>query len=408
MVGLVYPSGYHTKKENTMTYQSDFTLPSEIVEQIATQGFDILPELIRILINAAMQAERQQYLGVAPYQRSPERQGQANGFKPKTVKTRLGEITFDVPQVREGGFYPQALEKGLRSERALTVTLAEMYVQGVSTRKVNTIVEQLCGASVSSSMVSRAASLLDEALGAWRNRSLGEFVYVYLDALYEKVRQDGEVRDAAVLIAVGVDQKGRRHILGLSISMGEHEIHWRNFLQSLVKRGLQGVQLIVSDDHAGLKAARIAVFGGIPWQRCQFHLQQNASQHVPRQSMKTEVAADLRMIFNAPNRATAEAYLVQVVHKYAKTASKLANWMENSVPEGLTVFAFPSNRQRKLRTTNGLERLSREIHRRTRVASIFPNEASCLRLISAILMEFDEEWQTGRVYLTFESNGSVS
>jgi transposase-like protein len=391
-----------------MTYQSDFTLPSEIVEQIATQGFDILPELIRILINAAMQAERQQYLGVAPYQRSPERQGQANGFKPKTVKTRLGEITFDVPQVREGGFYPQALEKGLRSERALTVTLAEMYVQGVSTRKVNTIVEQLCGASVSSSMVSRAASLLDEALGAWRNRSLGEFVYVYLDALYEKVRQDGEVRDAAVLIAVGVDQKGRRHILGLSISMGEHEIHWRNFLQSLVKRGLQGVQLIVSDDHAGLKAARIAVFGGIPWQRCQFHLQQNASQHVPRQSMKTEVAADLRMIFNAPNRATAEAYLVQVVHKYAKTASKLANWMENSVPEGLTVFAFPSNRQRKLRTTNGLERLSREIHRRTRVASIFPNEASCLRLISAILMEFDEEWQTGRVYLTFESNGSVS
>jgi transposase-like protein len=283
-----------------------------------------------------------------------------------------------------------------------------MYVQGVSTRKVNAIVEQLCGASVSSSMVSRAASLLDKALGAWRNRSLGEFVYLYLDALYEKVRQDGEVRDAAVLIAVGVDRKGRRHILGLSISMGEHEIHWRNFLQSLVKRGLQGVQLIVSDDHAGLKAARIAVFCGIPWQRCQFHLQQNASQHVPRQSMKAEVAADLRMIFNAPIRATAEAYLVQVVHKYAKSASKLANWMENSVPEGLTVFAFSSNHQRKLRTTNGLERLNREIHRRTRVASIFPNEASCLRLISAILMEFDEEWQTGKVYLTFESDGSVS
>ena len=390
-----------------MTYQGDFTLPLELLEQIATKGFDILPELIRIVINAAMQGERQQYLGVAPYQHSLDRNGHANGFKPKTVKTRLGEIGFDIPQVREGGFYPQALEKGLRSERALNLAMAEMYVQGVSTRKVTAIVEQLCGSEVSSTLVSRAAALLDSTLEAWRTRPLGEFVYLFLDARYEKVRQDGQIRDAALLQAVGVDNSGHRQILGVSISLGEHEIHWRTFLQSLLQRGLGGVQLITSDDHAGLKAARLAVFGGVPWQRCQFHLQQNASQYVPRQSMKAEVAADLRMVFNAPNRTTADAYLVQVVQKYAKTASRLADWMEKNVPEGLTVFAFPPSHQRRLRTTNGLERLNREIHRRTGVVGIFPNEASCLRLTSAILMEFDDEWQVGRIYLSFEE-GNVS
>jgi putative transposase len=389
-----------------MTYQGDFTLPSEFLEQIATQGFDILPELIRIVINAAMQAERQQYLGAAPYQHSPDRNGHANGFKPKTVKTRLGDIRFDIPQVREGGFYPQALEKGLRSERALNLALAEMYVQGVSTRKVTAIVEQLCGSGVSSTLVSRAAAMLDETLEAWRNRPLEEMVYLLLDARYEKVRRDGQIRDAAVLLAVGIDRKGHRHVLGVSISLGEHEIHWRSFLQSLVQRGLRGVQLITSDDHPGLKAARPAVFGGISWQRCQFHLQQNASQYVPRQSLKAEVAADLRMIFNAPNRATADAYLVQVVEKYAKIAPKLADWMEKNIPEGLTVFAFPASHQRKLRTTNGLERLNREIHRRTSVVGIFPNEASCLRLTSAILMEFDDEWQVGRIYMTFDEEAA--
>ena len=389
-----------------MTYQNDFTLPSELLEQIGSQGFEVLPELIRIVINAAMQAERQQYLGAAPYQHSPDRQGHANGYKPKTVKTRVGEITLDIPQVREGGFYPQALEKGLRSERALNLAMAEMYVQGVSTRKVTAIVEQLCGSNISSTTVSRAAAQLDETLEAWRNRPLGEMIYLLLDARYEKIRQDGQIRDAAVLIAVGIDPKGHRHILGVSVSLGEHEIHWRTFLQSLVKRGLQGVQLIVSDDRAGLKAARIAVFGGIPWQRCQFHLQQNASQYVPRQSTKPEVAADLRMIFNAPNRSAADAYLAQVVQKYSETASKLADWIEKNVPEGLTVFSFPTSHQRKLRTTNGLERLDREIHRRTGVVGIFPNEASCLRLISAILMEFHDEWQVGRIYLTFQEESA--
>jgi putative transposase len=385
-----------------MTYQDDFTLPTELLEQVAEQGLEFLPELIRIVINTAMQAERQKHLGVGPYERSTKRQGHGNGFKSKTVGTRIAPVTFDIPQVREGGFYPQALERGLRSERALMLALAEMYVQGVSTRKVTAITERLCGSEISSTQVSRAAAMLDEVLEAWRNRQLGTIIYLYLDAMYEKVRVDGQIRDAAVLIASGVNLKGKRLILGVSVSLGEHELHWRDFLQSLVERGLRGVELIISDAHEGLQAARKAIFSGIPWQRCQFHLQQNASQYVPRQSMKREVAADIRAIFNAPDQAQAEAQLRKTVDKYAESASKLADWLEGNIPEGLTFFSFPEDHRRRIRTVNSLERVCQEIRRRTRVARIFPNEASCLRLVSAVLMEISETWETGKVYLSFE------
>lgn len=384
-----------------MTYQPNYTLPNELLEQIATDGLDAIPEMLRIIINTAMQAERQQYLGVGPYERSAQRQGQANGYKPKTVTSRVGEITFAVPQVRDSSFYPQALEKGLRSERALTLTLAEMYVQGVSTRKVAAITEQLCGCAISSTQVSRAAAQLDEVLQAWRERHLSQCPYLYLDARYEKVRLNGQVRDAAVLIAIGVTLQGKRSILGVSVSLGEQEVHWRTFLHSLVERGLSGIQLIISDAHAGLQAARRAVFGGVPWQRCQFHLQQNAQAYVPRQELKTQVAANIRAIFNAPDQLEAEGLLKKMVEKYAQTAPRLASWLEENIPESLTVFAFPEAHRRLIRTSNGLERLNREIRRRTRVVSIFPNEASCLRLISAILMEISDEWETGRTYLTF-------
>jgi len=387
-----------------MTYRKDFTLPTELMEQVSQQGFDILPELIRIVVNAAMQAERQQFLKAAPYQRTPERETYANGYKPKTVQTRVGNITFSVPQVREGDFYPEALEKGLRSERALTLALAEMYVQGVSTRKVKAITEQLCGVSVSSTQVSSAASLLDSELEKWRERSLGEYPYLYLDAYYEQVREDGQVRHLAILVAVGVNHAGKRDILGVSVSLSEHEVHWRSFLEHLKARGLGGVPLIVSDDHAGLKAARLAVFGSISWQRCQFHLQRNAQAYVPRKEMQTEVAEDIRTIFQAPDRATAETYLAKTVQKYQKSASRLAEWMTDNIPEGLTVFAFPVAHRRRIRTTNGVERLHREVRRRARVVSIFPNQASCLRLVSAVLNEISEEWLTGRTYLNFEGS----
>ena len=349
-----------------------------------------------------MQAERTEYLNAAPYQHTQERNGYANGFKPKTMRTRVGDITFAIPQVREGGFYPQALEKGLRSERALTLALAEMYVQGVSTRKVKAITEQLCGVEVSSAQVSRAAAEMDSELEKWRERPLGEYPYLFLDAYYEQVREDGQVRHLAVLVAVAVNPAGKREILGVSVSLSEHEVHWRSFLESLKKRGLGGVQLITSDDHAGLRAARLAVFGGIPWQRCQFHLQQNAQAYVPHKDMQAEVTEDIRTIFNAPDRTTAEAYLARTILKYEKNASRLSDWMANNLPEGLTVFSFPGGFRRLLRTTNGVERLHREVRRRARVVSIFPNKASCLRLVSAVLSEISEEWLTGRTYITFQ------
>jgi putative transposase len=384
-----------------MTYRKDFTLPGELMEQISQEGLDILPELIRGILNAAMQAERQQFLNAEPYQHSEERVGHANGFKPKTVHTRIGSITFSIPQVREGGFYPEALEKGLRSERALLQAMAEMYVQGVSTRKVKAVTEQLCGVGLSAAQVSHAAALLDTDLEKWRNRPLGEYPYLYLDAYYEQVREDGQVRHLAVFSAVGVNLDGKREILGVTVSLSEHEMHWRAFLESLRERGLRGVQLITSDAHEGLRSARLAVFGGISWQRCQFHLQQNAQAYVPRKNMQAEVAEDIRTIFNAPDRATAEAYLAKTVEKYQKTASRLADWMAANLPEGLTIFSFPPAHRILIRTTNVVERLHREVRRRARVVSIFPNSASCLRLVSAVLSEINEEWLVSKGYVTF-------
>ncbi len=387
-----------------MIYKNDCTLSKENLEQLAKQGLEGLPDLVRVLVNQAMQIERENYLHAKPYERSEDRQGHANGYKPKTVKTRVGEVTFDIPQVREGGFYPNSLEKGIRSERALLLTLAEMYVQGVSTRKVAAITEKLCGTQINASQVSRTAQQLDKELETWRNRPLGEIVYLYLDARYEKVRQAGSVRDAAILMASGVKSDGKRSILGVSVSLSEAETHWRAFLEGLVKRGLHGVQLIISDDHVGMEAARKAIFTGIAWQRCQFHLQQNAGQYVPKKDMRGEVAEDIRTIFNAPDRETAEIYLKKAVEKYSVIAPKLADWMEVNVSEGFTVFAFPKEHQRRLRTSNYMERLSQEIKRRTRIVRVFPNEPSCLRLVSAILMEIGEEWEFGRLYLNLESS----
>jgi len=382
-----------------MTHQNDYTFASDLAEK----GLEAVPELLRVLINNVMQVERSKNLQGGEYERTEDRKGHANGYKPKTVRTRMGEITFAVPQVREGGFYPAALEKGLRSERALVTTLAEMYVQGVSTRKVKAITEELCGIEISAMQVSRAAAQLDEVLQQWRERPLGEIMYLYVDARYEKVREAGQVRDAAVLVASGITPAGERQVLGVSVSLSEHETHWKAFLQGLKDRGMQGVQLVVSDDHAGLGAARRAVLGSVPWQRCQFHLQQNAGAYVPKQAMRMEVAADIRAMFNAPDRRTAEEFLQAAIQKYAVSAPRLSAWLEDNLAEGFTVFDYPLEHRRSVRTTNSLERINKEIRRRTRVVGIFPNEASCLRLVSALLMETSEEWQIGKHYCSGKS-----
>jgi len=386
-----------------MTHQENYNPSEKAVEQLAKDGWGAIPELIRILVNQAMAEERSHYLQAGEYERTEERKGYANGYKPKTVKTRVGEITFAIPQVREGGFYPSALEKGLRSERALTMTLAEMYVQGVSTRRVKEITEQLCGFEISAAQVSRATAQLDAVLQEWRERPLGEIRYLYLDARYEKVRESSQIRDAAVLVATGITPAGERQVLGVSVSLSEQEAHWKAFLKALKDRGLHGVELVTSDDHEGLGAARRAVLGSVPWQRCQFHLQQNAGAYVPRQAMRSEVAADIRAIFNAADRKTAEELLQAAIQKYASSAPRLSAWLEDNLSEGLTVFDFPLEHRRSIRTTNSLERVNKEIRRRTRVVGIFPNEASCLRLVSAILMEISEDWQIGKRYCSGKS-----
>ncbi|MFN3612549.1 IS256 family transposase [Tepidimonas sp.] len=372
---------------------------------LLANGLDGAGEALRILVNEACKIERTHFLNARPHERTPQRTDYANGFKPKTVMTRLGEQTFDIPQVRGGGFYPSALEKGSRTEQALNLALAEMYVQGVSTRKVCDILVKLLGpeVSISSTQVSRAAEKLDAGLAAWRERPLDETPYLFLDARYERVREAGQLVDCAVLIAVGITKDGRRRVLGVSVALSEAEVHWRAFLDSLIRRGLSGVKLIVSDDHAGLKAARRAVLPSVPWQRCQFHLQQNAQAYVTRLDQRKPVALRIRAIFNAPDKAEAERLWRQALDAWKTDAPKLARWAEENLPEGFTVFDLPYAQRTRLRTTNGLERINREIKRRTRVASIFPNTASCLRLVSALLAECDEEWMTGKVYLNLHA-----
>ncbi len=387
-----------------MTRQMQSTELDSIVQLLAEHGFDGMAQAMEILFNEAMKLQRSEALGALPYQRTAERRGHANGFKPKTVKSRLGTLELEVPQTRGVEFYPTVLERGERSERALKLAVAEMYVQGVSTRKVATITAELCGLEVNSTQVSRAAALLDEGLEAWRNRPLGETPYLILDARYEKIRHGGSVVPCAVLVAIGVTTEGARSILGVSVSLSEAEVHWREFLASLQDRGLHGVRYIVSDDHAGLKQARAARFAGTAWQRCQFHLAQNAMQYVPTIAMRKEVARDLRSVLDAGDRSEADRQLDRIVKKYADAAPRLAAWLEENVPEALTVLSLPPAHRRKLRTTNMLERINKEIKRRTRVATLFPNEQSALRLVTAVLMEISEDWETNRTYLTMETN----
>jgi putative transposase len=388
------------KEKNKMTHRNNDNKLEAVMELLIENGFESFADVLRILINEAMKIERDNALGAALYERTENRKGYANGYKPKTVDTRMGKLRVDVPQVRgDVDFYPSALEKGCRSERALKLAIAEMYVKGISTRRVTDVLEKMCGLDISSTQVSRVAQILDEQLNSWRNRPLGEYPYLLLDAHYEKVRKNSSVVSCAVFTAIGINPDGRREIVGVSVSLSEAETHWRNFIKSLQKRGLHGVKYIVSDDHDGLKAALNSCMTGVLWQRCQCHLHRNAVKYVPKVSMRSQVADDLRDIFNAKDRLSAEERLQKCVEKYSKSAPQLAEWIEENIPEGLTVFALPGKHRRRMRTTNMLERLHEEIKRRTRVARLFVNEASLLRLVSAIEMEISEEWIADKRYL---------
>lgn len=375
------------------------TLLEEVVNCLMEHGPEAFKPVLEWLLNEAMRAERSQFLEAEPYERNENRRGYANGYKPKTLQTRVGSMQVRIPQVRGLSFYPRSLERGCRSEVALKLAVAEMYVQGVSTRRVTEITEQLCGLELSGTQVSRIAKGLDEQLEAFRHRPLGVIPFVMLDARYEKVRHGGTVRDLAVLTALGVNPEGHREVLGVSVSLSEAEVHWREFFESLHKRGLRGIRLMVSDDHSGLKAARQAVFPSVPWQRCQFHLAQNAQHYAPKQSMREELAQAVRDVFNAGSLMEAERKRRETIEAYKKKAPEFATFLETEIPEGFTVFELPRPFWKKLRTTNLLENVNKQIRARTRVAGLFPNKGSCLRLVSAVLQEIHEEWITGKRHL---------
>lgn len=377
-----------------------FTEKKTILEHLVSDGTKSFRSVIEVLLNEAMKIEREQALNAGHYERVAERSGYANGYKEREYASRLGLLRIQIPQVRGLSFYPKCLEKGERSERALKLAIAEMYVQGVSTRKVTEITGELCGFDVSSTQVSRCAQLLDEELQAFRDRLLtGKYAYVYFDAEYEKVRDNHAVVSMATLIAIGVNEDGRRELLGISSKLSEAEVHWRDFFESLQKRGLSGVKLFVSDDHPGMRAARKAVFPSLKWQRCQFHMAQNAQSYAPNKMMKEELGEALRRIFQSCDYETAKEQARKCIEKYKKSAPDFVKWLESNVEEGLTCFSFPEQHRKKIRTVNGLERLNKEIRRRTKVASLFPNVASCERLITAVLQGVHEEWMSGKRYL---------
>jgi len=282
--------------------------------------------------------------------------------------------------------------------------VAEMYIKGVSTREVEAVMREFGLESLSASQVSRATALLDDELEAWRSRELGEVKYLILDARYEKMRYGGVVRDVAVLSAIGIGPDERRRVLGVSVALSEAEVHWRDFLESLVVRGMRGVEFIVSDDHSGLRAARRAVLGGAIWQRCQFHLAQNAIHHAPNAEVRKKIGSQLRTVWNADTADKAQAELDALVASYRDTAPKLAAWLQKNVPEGFAVFALPEDHRRKMRTSNPIERgIQQELKRRTAKIRVFPGEAALLRLVSAVLVEIDEKWASeNKAYIKWE------
>jgi len=380
--------------------QANISLPENLISAIIKGEDNAVTSTLQFIFNEVMKIERELHLKAGAYERVSDRQGHSNGFKSKTFLTSNGPLQLSIPQVRDSSFYPSTIEKGSRSEQSLKLAIAEMYIQGVSTRKVAAIVFELCGKEISSTQVSNLSARLDGELEKFRSRQLGEIGTLYLDARYEKVRLDGVVIDVAVLVATGINGEGKREVLGVSIMISEAEVHWREFLNSLTKRGLTGVKLIVSDDHAGLKAARKSVFPSVPWQRCLFHYCQNAQAYVPKVSMREEIAQSTRDIFNCSSKEEAQQKLKVVIEKYKTTASSYANWLENSAHEVMTFYDFDRSTWKKIRTINFQERLNRDIKRRTRVVGVFPNIQSLLRLVTALLIETHEDWSVGNKYLS--------
>jgi putative transposase len=384
-----------------MTQKKDSATALEWKE-ILGSGPDGLRQLVQQALQEVLEAEMDETLGAQKSERTPERLGYRSGYYTRTLVTRVGKLVLRVPQDRQGRFRTEVFERYQRSEKALFCVLSEMYIQGVSTRKVKEITEQLCGHEFSPSTISRVTGQLDHELKKFARRTLDEeYPYVVVDARYEKVRQDGVITSQAVQVAIGINWEGRRCVLGVELANRESESSWRQFLLGLKQRGLTGVVCVISDDHAGLRKAIPEVFPEATWQRCYVHFLRNAVDHLPRKK-DDDVLTELRWIYERRNVEEARRDLTSWLTKWEPRYPKLCDWAEANIEETLTFYRLPQEHHKHLKSTNMLERINQELKRRTLVVRIFPNADSCLRLIRALAVEIHEDWVEATRYLNME------
>jgi putative transposase len=363
---------------------------------------DVVRELFRDVLQEVLEAEMTETLQAKPGERTSERLGLRSGSYSRTLITRVGKLELRVPQDRQGRFSTQLFERYQRSEKALVSALAEMYVQGVSTRKVKAITEELCGHSFSASSISDINKTLDEQLAQFATRRLDEeYPYLILDARYERVRENGTIHKRAVLVAIGINWDGRRCVLGVDLANRESISSWKEFLLGLRSRGLTGVELVVTDDHAGLRAAIAEVLPEAAWQRCYVHFLRNCLDHLPRKG-DDDCLRELRWIYERRNLGEARNDLAAWITKWESRYAKLVAWVEENIEETLTFYRLPPQHHKHLKSTNMLERLNEELKRRTHVVRIFPNAASCLRLVRALAVETHENWIEATRYLNMD------
>lgn len=370
-----------------------------LAETLVSGDPHLLKGLLREALQEVLEGEMTEFLGAEPGERTTQRQGYRSGYYSRSLVTRIGKLELRVPRDRNGEFSTALFERYQRSEKALVSALAEMYVQGVSTRKVKAITEELCGHSFSASTISQINKSLDASLARFAHRRLEEdYPYLILDARYEKVREDGVVQSQAILVAIGINSEGKRQILAVELANRESRSSWKDFLLRLKERGLSGVEFVVSDDHAGLKRAVGEVLAEAAWQRCYVHFLRNALDYLPRKA-DDDCLQELRWLYDRRDHQEAQRDLAAWIGKWSGRYPKLVDWVEQNIGETLTFYRLPRQHHKHLKSTNMLERLNEEIKRRTRVVRIFPNAASCLRLIRALCVETHEAWLEDSRYL---------